>query len=159
KSRFVARLVIAAGVVAILFCATISLADSGQISPKLHSVLATANVQSKPPQITLRWPVDPAATSYALARKEPDRKTSIPLTQLPGAADSYSDTGVVSGAAYEYQLIKTTPKYIGYGYLRAGIEVPLRDRRGTLVLIVANTYAADLANDLAQLQQDLVTDG
>jgi hypothetical protein len=39
------------------------------------------------------------------------------------------------------------------------MDVPARDQPGTILLLVANTHAAELAAELARLQQDLVGDG
>ena len=41
----------------------------------------------------------------------------------------------------------------------AGINVPLTEERGKLLLIVDKTYALNLASELALLQQDLSGDG
>ncbi len=78
---------------------------------------------------------------------------------MPGTATEYIDKNVAVGASYEYQVVKDTPRYSGYGYIYSGINVPLSDSRGKLLLVVDNTYAAQLTNELARLQQDLVGDG
>src|SRR5438094_116206 len=49
--------------------------------------------------------------------------------------------------------------YSGYGYLQSAINLPLVDNRGKVVLIVENTYAANLSTELTRLQQDLAGDG
>src|SRR5581483_6418647 len=49
--------------------------------------------------------------------------------------------------------------YNGYGYVQSAINAPLVDNRGKVILVVDNTYAAQLTNELARLQQDLVGDG
>src|SRR5207248_52270 len=60
---------------------------------------------------------------------------------------------------YEYQIVKNAQGYKGYGYIQAGINVPLADNRGTAILIVDKTYAASLATELRRLEQDLIGDG
>jgi hypothetical protein len=61
---------------------------------------------------------------------------------------------------YEYQIIKdATLGYTGYGYIYSGIEAPLIEDRGTLILVVATNSATGLSNELAQLQTDLTGDG
>jgi hypothetical protein len=136
-----------------------SQATLGQVPPKLYSVLASAEVQSGPVQIRLVWPADPSATSYTVARKELEGTSWTGLGFLPGTATSFTDLAVSPGSAYEYQIVKTTPDYSGYQYLLAGLEAPLVDQRGTVILLVANTYAGDLAAELTQLEQDLTGDG
>jgi hypothetical protein len=145
------------GVVAGLF----GFATNGfsQISPKLYSVLASVQTQTSPTQITLNWPLDPDAGTYSISRKAPEEANWVRLSSLDASATNFSDTSVNVGTVYEYQIIKTNSQYTGYQYLLSGIEAPLVDQRGKVILIVDNTYAADLASELAQLQQDLTGDG
>jgi hypothetical protein len=125
------------------------------------SVQASAAVQASPPQITLNWPQDSfmLPKSYTVFRKAPaDSSWGAGIT-LAGWSTSYLDTNVTVGSAYEYQIIKVNAQYTGYGYLYAGINLPLTDNRGKLLLVVENTYAANLTNELTMLQQDLTGDG
>ncbi len=69
------------------------------------------------------------------------------------------DSNVASGEAYEYQIVKVTSAYNGYGYVYAGIDAPLIESRGKLVLMVDNTCSSPLSNELARLEQDMVGDG
>src|SRR5437868_11101764 len=126
-----------------------------------YSVQVSASVQASPAQITLTWPQDTALTpnSYTIYRKSVGATSWGSGTTLPGSATSYTDSNVSSGSAYEYQIIKSTSQYNGYGYIYAGINAPLTENRGKLLLVVDNTYAANLATELTRLQQDLVGDG
>ncbi len=126
-----------------------------------YSVRVSAAVQASPPQIILSWPQDEALmpSSYTVYRKEIDDTSWGPGTALSGSTTNYVDTDVVDGAAYEYQIVKVTSQYKGYGYIYAGMDVPLTESRGKLVLVVDNTYSTNLSNQLAQLEQDLVGDG
>ncbi len=128
--------------------------------PKLYAVQASATVTASPPQIRLAWPADANATSYRISRKLPEATAWNPIATLPGNATSYTDTQVAAGTAYEYQLSKATqPGYQGTGYLLAGIEAPLIENRGKIVLLVDSTIASDLEVELARLESDLVGDG
>jgi len=69
------------------------------------------------------------------------------------------DNNVVEGQSYEYQIHKIASTYQGYGYICAGINTPLVEDRGKVILVVDSTYAADLSSELTRLQQDLVGDG
>jgi len=81
-------------------------------------------------------------------------------TVLPGTATTYTDTSVAVGTTYEYQITKdATLGYRGYGYIFSGIQAPLVEARGKLVLIVENRFTAALTNELALLQRDLAGDG
>jgi hypothetical protein len=125
------------------------------------SVQASASVQVSPGRITLSWPQDQymLPNSYTVFRKAPQAASWGTGVTLPGTATSYVDSSVVVGTAYEYQIVKVTSQYTGYGYIYAGINVPMVDNRGKLLLVVDSTYAADLTNELSQLRQDLVGDG
>src|SRR5438477_4584170 len=124
----------------------------GQISPKLYSVLASAQVQSDRAQITLQWPFDPDASVYFISRKAADAGSWAQLVTLGGSATNFTDSSVTVPSVYEYQIIKTNVQYTGYQYLRVGIEAPLVDQRGKIILLVASTYASDLISELTQLQ-------
>src|SRR5262245_7567759 len=108
--------------------------------PRVLAVEISAETQLSPPAIVLRWLGDALATSYKLSRKVRTDQTWTELGTLPDDATSYTDSNVTDGAAYEYQMIKGTsskaPPYTGYGYIYAGINVPMVESRGTIVLIV-----------------------
>ena len=125
------------------------------------SVQVSATVQAAPAQITLSWPQDQymLPNTYTVYRKAPEASSWGTGTTLPGTATSYVDTNVVAGTAFEYQVVKATSQYTGYGYIYTGINVPMTDSRGKLLLVVDSTYSAALTNELAQLRQDLVGDG
>lgn len=126
-----------------------------------YAVQVSATVQESPAKITLTWPQDTQVTpsSYTVYRKSLGSTSWGGGTTLPGTATSYVDTGVASGAAYEYQIVKAAGGYTGYGYIYAGISAPLVDNRGKVVLIVDNTHASALSFELGRLQQDLAGDG
>ena len=125
------------------------------------SVQVSASVQTSPARITLSWPQDQymLPNSYTVYRKAPDDTSWGTGTTLPGTATSYVDDTVSVGTPYEYQIVKATSQYNGYGYLYSGVNVAMTDSRGKLLLVVDNTYADALTNELSQLQQDLVGDG
>ncbi|HVM47369.1 MAG TPA: hypothetical protein VMU04_05045 [Candidatus Acidoferrum sp.] len=130
-------------------------------STREYSVQVSAKVRVSPPQIELHWPADglTPATSYGVYRKRP-ADTSWGLgVLLPGTATNYLDKQVALGIPYEYQVVRTTPLYASYGYLYSGIEVPMIENRGTLLLVVDKTYAPELAKELDLLRQDLTGDG
>jgi hypothetical protein len=131
-----------------------------ETNPRYYAVEVSATVQTAPAQITLQWAADPYATSYTISRKTPAATAWTQLTSLGGSINSWSDPNVANGGSYEYAITKSTSLgYKGTGYILAGINAPMIENRGKLVLIVDNTHAAALANELARLQQDLVGDG
>ncbi len=119
----------------------------------------SASVQVVPPQIKLAWVRDARTTSLELYRKEPASTTWGAPRALSPSATSFSDTNVVAGKRYEYRVSKWTGDYAGEGYLVAGIQLPLIESRGKVVLIVDATHARALAMELKRLAQDLIGDG
>jgi hypothetical protein len=135
-----------------------------QIDAKDRCVLVSAEVKRSPAQIELRWPADPKATGYAVYRKNPSAGSwGEERVALEAKETRYVDTDVEVGVAYEYKVQKAAQAgdkaFMGTGYLLAGIEIPLTDRRGKVVLVVDSTQAAALAEPLQRLERDLVGDG
>jgi hypothetical protein len=84
-------------------------------------------------------------------------------------ASQYCDTNVSSGIHYEYRVsalitnypcdYRTQIPYWYYQYISTGTGVPLSDQRGKVILLVENSLATPLTNELATLGDDLVGDG
>ncbi len=124
------------------------------------TVQISATVQASPAQITLHWPQDPAATSYAVYRKAAGAVGWGSTLATLGAADTtFTDPNVAVGDAWEYRISKTATGYSGLGYCYAGIERPVRDYMGKLILVIDTTYAQNLASEIDRLIQDLWGDG
>ena len=131
-------------------------------SPSDAAVRVSAEVQATPRRITLKWPSDSRSVAYSLSRKLPDATSWGAPLDLGVGTTSYIDTGVLSSDTYEYWISKwevDTYAYAGEGYICVGIEAPLVEQRGKVVLIVDSSCAASLSNELARLVTDLVGDG
>ncbi len=127
-----------------------------------YSVQVSSAVQASPAKITLSWPQDTNGTpsSYTIFRKAPSDTNWGAGTTIAGGNTSYVDTNVTPGTPYEYRITKAGPSsYTGYGYIRTGINVPLVDYRGKVVLVVDNTVSGALATELKRLEQDMIGDG
>lgn len=149
-------------ILAVAFFLAIACGLRGVDSTWNYAVEINAAVQASPAQITLSWKQDTSGTptSYAIYRKAPSGTSwGSALITLPGSSTSFTDTNLVAGTAYEYQIIKTASVYKGYGYIEAGINVPLVDSRGTVLLLVDDTFSMSLAPELRRLELDLMGDG
>jgi len=125
-----------------------------------YAVEVTALVQKNPAQIKLQWHAADDGSGYTVARKAKDSSSWDSLATLSADVTTFTDSNVKVGEAYEYRVLKNPlPDYGGSGYIYAGIELPVTETRGKLVLVVDNTYASDLSSELTRLQQDLIGDG
>jgi hypothetical protein len=122
-----------------------------------YSVEAFAQVQNN--SIKVEWRPDSNAQDYHIARREPGQQGWTELGQLSGASTSFTDNQVQSGKIYEYRIIRITGSYKAFGFVYAGHEIPLRESRGKVILLVENSYAGDLESELNQFEQDLIGDG
>lgn len=128
------------------------------------AVTPKATVQSSPsPAITVTWPPwsVSGATGWKVYRKSPSSSSwGTALADLPLSTTSWTDTGVVTGVAYDYRVDRVASlSATATGYVESGIDLPLVDDRGKVVLIVDQTYAEPLAVELARYVQDLIGDG
>ena len=122
-------------------------------------VRVSAVAQASPAQITLSWPADPNASSYRVDRKTLTSANWLSRATLDGGATNYVDTNARVGSAYEYRISITAASYSGVGYIYSGIELPLVESRGRIILVVDQSHTNALAMELARLQRDLVGDG
>jgi len=148
--------------IAILALAWISVLDCASAQPAHDKVMrASATVQESPPTITLSWPASTGTGVVYIYRKTKDATTwGAALTAMFPDPTEYEDTDVAVGETYEYLVYQQDPSIGGrFGYVYAGIQAPLVENRGTVVLVVDTTYAAALATELTRLELDLVGDG
>ncbi|HEX5317257.1 MAG TPA: fibronectin type III domain-containing protein, partial [Candidatus Kapabacteria bacterium] len=150
---------IALSVFAIVFLADRAAAQS---LPSDWILPVEATVQSTPAEITLHWNADAHAQHFYISRQLLGEGVWTPLVTLPGSDTSYIDKTVQVGVTYEYRIIdstKTTSVYPVMGFLASGIAVPASPQRGTVVLIVDQTYSTVLKTEINQLITDLNAEG
>lgn len=119
--------------------------------PSVLLVSAVANAST--PSITLTWPQQSGHT-YAIYRKT-RAATSWGSQYGTATSTGFVDTSVSNGQEYEYKVQDSG----NLGYVVSGIDVAAVEHRGTMILIVDKTYAAELTFELSRLEQDLVGDG
>jgi hypothetical protein len=124
------------------------------------AVQMSAKVQTSPPRVELTWPSDPfPINSYSVHRKAVGGTDWGEGVSLPGDATRFTDESVETGKVYEYQIVKRAVAYTGFGYIAVGIQAPLVEDRGRVILVVDNSLSGPLAGEIARLQSDLVGDG
>ena len=144
-----------------LFAAFLIVATSiAQSVSVTNSVQVYATAQAAPARITLNWTTHPSTTGFTIYRKLRSATTwGSTLATAAGTATSYQDNAVTVGTVYEYKVVRTASTGTGYGYVVAGIEAPITDYMGMIVLLVDNQLAPSLNLELQQLQTDLKADG
>jgi hypothetical protein len=133
----------------------------------LHAnpVRISAVVQSFPPQIALNWANQNGVTGFVIYRTttiggDPNGSGSwgLPIANLSAGVFSFTDTNVSAGVPYEYRIVASGVANSD-DYIECGIQLPLVESRGKLLLLVDNSFANDLAFELNRLQRDLAGDG
>jgi photosystem II stability/assembly factor-like uncharacterized protein len=132
--------------------------QNGQVG-KDYAVQLTATPSVFPSQITLNWNADINTQSLVIDRKLKSDVNWTNLAVLSPSDISYIDNSVLQGEAFEYRITRSTCIFDAYGYIYAGIELPETDSRGTILILVDQTFSAGLAAELNQFELDLIGDG
>lgn len=143
------------------------------IGPKTVRAYSLANSNS----ICLIWPTNQYRLQLKIARRVYTNHPSqwqnwvdlYGVTNSASQASVYCDTNVSSGIHYEYRIsalitnyvcdFRTADPYLQYQYISTGVEVPLRDQRGNVVLLVETNLGVSLSNEITRLENDLQGDG
>jgi hypothetical protein len=124
------------------------------------SVELVAAVQVSPPLITLYWVASTTTTDYIVYRKlKIDNGWGTAVDTVTGTETHYIDSTVTAGISYEYKVVRIGTNYTGYGYINAGIEIPVTEQRGVIILVVDNRFSNSLSSELKRLEDDLEGDG
>jgi hypothetical protein len=139
--------------------ACLGMATLAQSYSQRNAVQMAATVQSAPPRITLSWEPFPGATGYTIYRKAKGAASwdnSIGTTG--GSTLQFVDNAVTVGTYYEYKVVRAAGT-TGTGYVASGIDLASVDNRGKMVVLVSADIANGIADELAQLEEDLRDDG
>src|SRR5688500_13131150 len=86
-------------VLGVLIVGLTALSARAETDPKFYTVMASAQVQTAPASITLKWNSDGNATGYSIARRNGSSWDSV--ANVSGSTLSWTDSNVSSGASYE----------------------------------------------------------
>ncbi|MCB0791365.1 MAG: T9SS type A sorting domain-containing protein [Flavobacteriales bacterium] len=138
-----------------------SMTARGQSYSYDRSVRAWAVAENNPPKITLNWLPHANTTGFDIYRKlKGGTSWGGSIASLGASSTQYIDQAVQVSVSYEYKIVRYTSNLgNGYAYINSGIELPMVEDRGRLVLIVDNMFSTPLGPQLTQLQNDLVADG
>ncbi len=135
----------------------------GQV-PRDMAVDLSAAVSTNTPCITLSWTQRMQAniTAQKVYRRLKGTSAWTQTNTLTVTQTSYADSTAVPGVEYEYWMARTfTGIYPSpaMGYISAGLNVPVVEARGKLLLVIDDTMLAPLASEIEQLKKDLAGDG
>ncbi|MEZ5303310.1 MAG: hypothetical protein R3F11_22115 [Verrucomicrobiales bacterium] len=121
----------------------------------LRTIPASAMAQGE--QIVLSWPANADIESYLVTRRD----SAGAIKRFDGGATGMVDADVERGEVYEYSITGTNTAVgqSAMGVIATGIEAPLMDDRGRMILVVDDTVAPALEAELERLRRDLIGDG
>ena len=123
-----------------------------------------ATVSATVPHIRLSWAQrqQSAIASQKIHRRLKGAAAWELQATLTNTQTSFADPTALPGVEYEYWMERRFNGVypdVAIGYLSAGMDVPLVEARGTLLLVLENSMATPLAPEIAQLKEDLAGDG
>jgi hypothetical protein len=131
---------------------------------KDHAVLLSARIDSSAAiyKIVLSWDnTDTNARYFKVTKKLKSDKAWKTLEILDKKINTFSDSEIVRGTGYEYQVIKITKdsSYYGYGYIFAGYDLELSEDRKKVLLLVDDSVDNVLRADVERYVYNLKCDG
>ncbi len=130
-----------------------------------YAVQVSATVETNPAAVSLQWPSISFSQGYTIYRKlESDNTWGRAVASLPGSALGWTDTSVRLGGKYEYRIRSDNQISLGntfeaYGYILVGIQTPVTEYRGKIILLVEDTFANNLSSEINRLVNDMRGDG
>ena len=129
-------------------------------------------------QIRLVWPTNEYRTALIIGKRAYTNRISAwrtwaeiyTNTTSPTAEGEYVDTLTTNGIHYEYFVESRVTNWVCDGvttnspvadriYINTGTQVPLKDTRGSVILLVESNLATLVPTELATLTNDLIGDG
>ncbi len=131
--------------------------------------LAATVVSVAPAQLRLDWDYVEHWTNTIERRiyrrpKGDAASWGSPIVTLTSAKNTlnWTDTTLTGGLPYEYRIetyVNNSSTISDLGHVSGGVNLPLVESRGKVLLLVDQSQALALAPELAQLQADLAGDG
>ena len=120
------------------------------------------SVSISPPRVDLSFKIVRSATFGVTIQRRLSTETqwTTLVTRAPG--ETYTDSAVSLGNAYEYRIFREGFGGIRYSapeHVTVGLNARPIENRGKLILLVDETLASQITVGVQQLTQDLVGDG
>ena len=109
--------------------------------------------------VSFSWTSD-TVVSTSIYRKEISASRWTRL-QRNYTSLTYTDNTISDATEYEYKFVVITgiAPYYAYGYIAFGVNVPQKNDRGNLLLVVDSRFQSSLAAEINILKRDLIGDG
>lgn len=125
--------------------------------------LVEATVSESTPSITLHFidHIYNTSNSFEVSRR-PLHGNGVDWTlqaSLSGGTETWTDTNVVIGDVWEYQVKRDMTTKFATGYVSAGIRYDQTDYKGRIILLIDATMETPLTIELEQLKRDLTGEG
>lgn len=126
--------------------------------------LVQSTVNTAVPNVTIQFLDSFANTTepYTIKRRPINGTNSawtIVATNLSGTATSWTDTNVVVGEAYEYQVRRAISNGDAIGHLTVSLKYDQSNYKGKMILTIDNSFQSSLATEILQLKKDLTNEG
>ena len=142
-----------------LLLATFGFGQTPEDNPRNYVVNLTTTITDNPPSISFKWEPFTDGSEIYIYRKKADSKNWNQIKKLPKNATDFIDSNVETSVNYEYKILKSGNSQQKVTYVNAGIKLPEVENRGKIIVLVDDTFTADLRNELLRLESDLIGDG
>lgn len=130
--------------------------------PTISDFVIYYNVEldSLSPAITIKWKTTSDTRNFKIVRKLKSESKFTQVAYLEGnTAEQWRDTDIEIGKEYDYGLTQAKEERTAFAYFSAGIDIPLKDYRGSLLMLIDSTIFQSLTEEIQQLTEDIIGDG
>ena len=116
---------------------------------------------SSPCNVKLSWNSQGSGSQVQVYRRllgDEGNSSWVLKATVSDPAISFTDNSISANITYEYQVIKVGDSQ-SKGYVVAGVNVPLVEDRGIILLVVDNTIISSLKSELYHYEENLRGDG
>ena len=124
------------------------------------------SVDEQQEEISFSWDRnEDAGSAIEISRRVEGELTGlswIPQATLPRSTTTWTDSSITPGVVYEYRFFVPVDEDFPNptaAYVSCGIRAPLVDTRGKVLLVVDETIASALGQELQRFEMDLAGDG
>ncbi|MFA6292230.1 MAG: hypothetical protein WC637_10635, partial [Victivallales bacterium] len=141
-----------------IFLAAFSCFAYPQLTPRNFVVELTASADERP-AIVLNWTSPLPAKEFRVSKRNMGEQVWPNPAALAGDAVKFEDLNVEKGKLYEYKVERIAENHVARGYICSGLDIPLTEDRGRIILVTEKTCSEKLKFEIDRLVLDMVGDG